>query len=199
MKGQYIDKRYETSEHPQEHHIGFRILYDVEEWEDYCLRVADFKTVDYVTLDRCLEVASEYAKELANCPDNDPCRIRIVPILSFQKGDRKMKKGFDMSAGTVTLDLPQLKLVLGSAMCNARNELSRTEADIFNSIDQAVIAEHRGNSEENFVQLCHANTSREQLTHFANQYAEAIRAYFHVCEAIKREETVVQKGDESDA
>jgi len=107
------------------------------------------------------------------------------------KNERRVQ--FDMCAGTVTLDLVQLKQVVGCAMSNARNELDRVEAEIRSLIEQACTAERKEDTHEHYRLLCNANTSREYLARYARQYSEAIQAYFHICEAIKREEVKIVK------
>ena len=92
---------------------------------------------------------------------------------------------FDMCAGEVTLDLLQLRKVVACAMSNARNELNRVEREVRAKLDQAHIEK---DSHEHYILLCNANTHAGYLERYARQYREAVQAYFHVCEAIKRGE-----------
>jgi len=100
-------------------------------------------------------------------------------------GERRIQ--FSMRAGTVTLDLVQLKQVVGCAMSNARNELNRVEREMFSLLERACRAERDGDTHEHYRLLCNANTSKGDLVRYARQYEEAVEAYFHVCEAIKRD------------
>jgi hypothetical protein len=100
---------------------------------------------------------------------------------------------FDMSAGKVTLDLPSLKDILGYSTYRAKCDLQNDIRDISDEFEKAFRAEMKNDKQENYYSLCHAHTHREYLLNAANHYADCIEAYFHVCEAIKRDETIIIK------
>ena len=100
---------------------------------------------------------------------------------------------FDISAGTVTLDLAQLRTVCAIAMRNTRMGINRMENDVLNQLDLAHRAERGGDEQEHYIRLSAANASAQRLSEFALEYAAAVQAYFHICEAIKREEVKIVK------
>jgi len=104
-----------------------------------------------------------------------------------------MVRNFDMSAGTVTLDLPVLNKVLGVATATLHDALQSHLATVSNDLRQAHTAAYKGDSHQNYLELCHANTRRERLVLLAQQLADAIQCQFHVNEACKREEVIVDR------
>ncbi len=94
---------------------------------------------------------------------------------------------FDMSAGTVKLDLIQLRTICAIAMRNTRMGINRMENDVLNQLELAHCAERSGGEQEHYIKLSAANASAQRLSEFASEYAAAVQAYFHVCEALKRE------------
>lgn len=98
-----------------------------------------------------------------------------------------------MSAGTVTLDLNALSQVLGTAVRVAKDNLYRDMTEIQNDLEASARAGANGDWETHYRKLCNANTHREYVVSSAKQYADAVEAYFHVCEAIKREEVEIVK------
>jgi hypothetical protein len=99
----------------------------------------------------------------------------------------------NMNGQTVTLDLNKINKVLDSAVFELHDRLQRELGKINEEIRSAHIAESRGESQQHYLGLCHANTGRDSLVRVAQNLSEAIHAKFHVAEAIKRESVVVIK------
>lgn len=102
------------------------------------------------------------------------------------------KDKFNMSGEKVVLDLPFIEKVLVSATAALTHKLEDELRKITSSLRSAQIGKAT-NSHENYRNLSHAHTGREELTRTALQLSDAIRAQFHVTEANKRNEVVVER------
>jgi len=99
----------------------------------------------------------------------------------------------NMNGQTVTLDLNKINAVLDSAVYELHDRLQRELGKIKDEIRTAHIALSRGDSHAHYLGLSHANTGRDSLVRTAQNLSEAIHAKFHVAEAIKRDEVIIQK------
>jgi hypothetical protein len=105
-----------------------------------------------------------------------------------------MKKNkFNMSAGTVTLDLKTLESTLGHSVRVAGQEVYRNYSEIQSLLEAACFAKNDGDEQTRYSRLCNANTHRQWLVQAAYEYADVIEAYFHVIEAVRREEVNISK------
>ena len=101
--------------------------------------------------------------------------------------------GMNMNGSQVTLDLSQINGVLDSAVTVLHDKLQDQLRTMHGEIQEAAIAQHKGDGHGHYLGLCHANTQREYFLRTAQQLAEAIHAKFHVAEAIKRDEVLIVK------
>ena len=100
---------------------------------------------------------------------------------------------FNMSGGSVTIDLVQLNKVLAGAVADAQENLHQELKDIRGCLSDASMAKYKGDDHENYRRLCNANTKRENLLKKAERLSDAIHAHFHVNEACKRAECKIIK------
>jgi hypothetical protein len=100
-----------------------------------------------------------------------------------------MNKTFDTNGMLVQLDLNALKSVLGMAVVNAREALNDCEYKIRNDFEKSCFQ----TGDENYHSTCAANTSAGYLPRLAQNYTDAVKAYFYVSEAIKRDEVTFVK------
>lgn len=99
---------------------------------------------------------------------------------------------YDACAGETTLDLDQLRKVAGSAIANARNALNDSKRKIDNELEAAMHCEYENDEQGRFTHLCHANTESERIVRHAQQYADAVKAYFYLTESIRREKVITK-------
>lgn len=85
------------------------------------------------------------------------------------------KKGFDMCADNVQIDLHKMKAVLSAAIANSRDIMQKYQASIDNHLRNAIIAKCANDEEMEYIHNCNANTERNYFTVAASQYAEAIK------------------------
>ena len=114
------------------------------------------------------------------------------------------KTKWDLCGDEATIDLFALKSVLEQAVANAKNELQRQEREIQDHFEVAFRSKFdktnklgKYNGDE-YSALCAANTHREWLVNAAIAYSDAIQAYFHIVEAIKRDEIKIYRGSDPD-
>lgn len=98
-----------------------------------------------------------------------------------------------MAGQEVTLDLPVISHVLTIATTNLSNILQDELRGITDNLSRANRARIDGNAQEQYILLSHANTARERFARTAQNYADTIEALFHVEEACKRENVVVDR------
>ncbi len=104
-----------------------------------------------------------------------------------------MKNKFNMCGQKVTLDLSALENVLGIAVRSLHNQMQDELRSIDNEIRNAVVEKTKNNEHEHYRGLCHANTAAPRMAQTAQNLADAIQAYFHVAESVKRDEVNFEK------
>ena len=102
------------------------------------------------------------------------------------------RNNYNLNGGEVTLDLPALKDVLGTAYTHLNDKLQDQLRKIKEEVSEAYVLGLKGelgskDSQEQYRQLCHANTGRTYMLQTANDLSDAIEALFHVSEACRRE------------
>jgi hypothetical protein len=100
---------------------------------------------------------------------------------------------FNMNGQAVTLDLPAINQVLAVATATLHDALQLHLGNVNEDLRQAHTAAHKGDSQQNYLDLCHANTKRTRLVTLATQLAAAIESQFHVNEACKRQDVIVDR------
>ena len=98
-----------------------------------------------------------------------------------------MATTFDISAGKVLLDLTKLNKVLGDSTASLYSDLQEQLSTIRERLSSAHSAAYNGDTHENYICLCNANSQRERMAQTAQKLADAIQARFYVSEACKRE------------